>query len=286
MPMLTRDEYQQLYRELGTYEDVVRLSEHRRIDKDLLLVIHTHRVSRDATKRYYSVLNHVGEMVREWEHGKSYTEIARKWSFPPVLIAQMIEKGKNTPRRVFWDGFRRPSEIPDMRIRREVEEAMSADWIYSPKGGEIQRERGLRGEARLHAWLEKYHIQYRTEKELRGSFAKTPDALLTHPVMIEGTEISWIESKANFGDDVEVRRNVKKQLEPYVKMFGKGIVVYWHGYIEGMRGPEGITIHDGETFESLKPGAAASQRPERPHRESTGARPPRTRRPVDRSAYF
>jgi hypothetical protein len=304
MPMLTRQEYQELYKELAAYEDIHRIQEERGLDRDLLLVIYTHRVTRDATRRYYTVLNHVNEMQKEWRQGKSYVDIARKWRFPPVLIAQMIEKHKNTSRRAFWDGFRRPEEITDPRIRREVKEAMAEDWVYSPRGGEIQRERGVRGEARLHDWLDKYHIPYRTEKDLRGRFSKTPDALLGNVIGLNGQRVQWIESKANFGDDVEVRRNVKKQLVPYVNLFGEGVVVYWFGYVKEAENLPGIMIMDGETFESLSPstpppeGTKAPVKPPEPkreeeprktarRREEAPSRPARsTRRSVDRSAYF
>jgi len=314
--MLTRQEYQELYKELATYEDIHRLQSERGLDRELLLVIYTHRVSRDATRRYYTVLNHVNEMQKEWKQGKSYVDIARKWRFPPVLIAQMIEKHKNTSRRAFWDGFRRPDEISDPRIRREVKEAMADDWVYSPRGGEIQRERGVRGEARLHDWLDKYHIPYRTEKDLRGRFSKTPDALLGNLIGLNGRRVQWIESKANFGDDVEIRRNVKKQLVPYVNMFGEGVVVYWYGYVRDTEELPGIQIMDGDTFEALSPsepppeGAVPPPKPQEPRpeveplkkeeprrreeprrharrHEEAQPRPARpAKRSVDRSAYF
>lgn len=254
MPLLTREEYQGLLKELETYEDIHRIHEERGHSRELLLVIYTHRVTRDATRRYYTVLNHAREMVNDWKHGMSYTEIARKWRFPPVLIAQMIEKQKQTPRTVFWDAFRRPEEVADPRIRAEVKEAMAADWIYSPRGGEIQRERGIQGERRLHDWLGKYSLPYRTEKELRGRYSKTPDALLGRPIGINGMRVEWIESKANFGDDVEIGRNLRKQLQPYVEMFGDGIVVYWLGHVKGAKEADGIMVMDGETFEALVPG--------------------------------
>jgi hypothetical protein len=280
MPMLTREEYQELSRQLNTYEDIKRLQQERGLDREILLVIYTHRVTRDATKRYYTVLNHVNEMVREWNQGKSYVDIAKKWRFPPVLIAQMIEKHKKTSRRSFWDGFRRPEEISDPRIRSEVKDAMAADWIYSPRGGEIQRERGVHGETRLHDWLDKFKIPYRTESDLRGRFSKTPDALLGRAIGINGQRVQWIESKANFGDDVEVGRNVRKQLVPYVKLFGEGIVVYWYGFVSSIEGPPGIMILDGDTFESLVP---ADPPPEREIEFAIEPKPQERPRPVESS---
>ena len=59
--------------------------------------------------------------------------------------------------------------------------------------------------------------------------------------VVNGLKVSWIESKANFGDIVEMKKNLSKQLVPYVKLFGKGIVVYWFGYVTDVDVPEGIT---------------------------------------------
>jgi len=60
--------------------------------------------------------------------------------------------------------------------------------------------------------------------------------------------VSWIESKANFGDVVEMKKNISKQLLPYVKLFGKGIVVYWFGYVTDVEPPDGITVVDARFF--------------------------------------
>ena len=321
MTMLSREEYQELSRELAEPSDVDRLAQERGLDPDLLMVIYTHRVTRDATKRFYVVQKEAPRLLKEWDRGRSYLEIARQWRFPPVLMAQLIEKARQTPRRTFWDAFRRPEAIPDARLRREVMEVLDADWVYSPKGGELQRARGIKGEARLAAWLKKHDLTYRTEKDLRGKFAKTPDALLDHPIILDGQKVCWIESKANFGDEVELRRNLRKQLEPYTQMFGEGAVVYWHGHLRGASSPPGILLYDGETLESLTPeawteGYVAPTPPRRepekereghsrsepshprerePYRDDRRRRPPHVtttpppkprRRPVDRSAYF
>jgi len=118
---------------------------------------------------------------------------------------------------------------------------------------ERQRERGRKGEARLYDWLQRHGIKYRTEVDLRGKYAKTPDALLDHPIVFFGQKLQWIESKANFGDDVELRRNLRKQLAPYTELFGEGAVVYWYGYVDGAESPDGILLWDGPTIESITP---------------------------------
>ena len=49
---------------------------------------------------------------------------------------------------------------------------------------------------------------------------------------MNGWNINWIESKATFGDRVEVNKNMKKQLEPYLELFGQGVVIYWFGFVD------------------------------------------------------
>jgi hypothetical protein len=255
--------YQRLYDALVTYEDVHRIAHEEHWDEDLLFVIHTHRVTRDATRRFYVVRRQLPRLVSQWKRGRSILDIAREWKFPPVLMGQQMLGELGIPRKKVWQTFLHPETAPDARLRKEVEELLAADMIYSPHGMELQRERGRKGEERLQHWLEKHGIGYRTEKDLRGKYAKTPDALLDEPIIFFGQKLTWIESKANFGDDVELRKNLKRQLGPYTELFGEGAVVYWYGYVDGAESPAGILLWDGDTFESITP--IVPPRPERPH---------------------
>jgi CDAN1-interacting nuclease 1 len=250
---MDRATYQRLYDALVTYDDVERLARTEHRDPELLFVIHTHRVTRDATRRFYVVRRQVPRLVSEWKRGRSIRDIAEEWRFPPVLMGQQMLGELGIPRKKVWQTFLHPETAPDQRIRREVEELLAADRIYSPQGMELQRERGRKGEDRLAAWLEKHGIGYRTEKDLRGKYAKTPDALLDEPILHNGQKLAWIESKANFGDDVELRKNLRRQLAPYTELFGEGGVVYWYGYVDGAESPPGILLWDAETLEAITP---------------------------------
>lgn len=250
---MDRATYQRLYDALATYEDVHRIAHEENRDEELLFVIHTHRVTRDATRRFYVVKRQIPRLVGQWKHGRSILDIAREWRFPPVLMGQQMLGGLEIPRKQIWKTFLDPSTAPNHRLREEVEALLEADMIYSPRGMELQRERGRRGEERMHRWLEQHGIGYRTEKDLRGKFAKTPDALLDEPIIYLGQKLTWIESKANFGDDVELRKNLKRQLGPYTELFGEGAVVYWYGYVDGAESPPGILLWDADTFESITP---------------------------------
>ncbi len=278
---MDRATYQRLYDALATVEDVHRIAHEERRDEDLLFVIHTHRVTRDATRRFYPVQRQMPRMASQWKRGRSMLDIAREWRFPPVLMGQMMLKELGIPRRKVWQVFLHPETSPDARLRTEVQNLLDADPIYSPKGMEMQRERGRAGEERLERWLKRHGVGYRTEKDLRGKYVKTPDALLDDPIYFFGQKITWIESKANFGDDVELRKNLRRQLGPYTELFGEGAVVYWYGYLENAESPPGILLWDAETIEGLTPSVAPhavgtpAVRPSRDHvRRSHPERPP------------
>ncbi len=260
---MDRATYQRLYDAVATYDDVRRIAHEEHLDEELLFVIHTHRVTRDATRRFYVVKRQVPRLVSQWKRGRSMLEIAREWRFPPVLMGQQMLAELGIPRKKVWQTFLNPDTAPDDRLRREVGELLENDLIYSPRGMELQRERGRKGEDRLVRWLEKHGIGYRTEKDLRGKYAKTPDALLDEPIIFLGQKLTWIESKANFGDDVELRKNLKRQLAPYTQIFGEGAVVYWYGYVEGAESPAGILLWDGTTFEGITP--VVPPKSDRPH---------------------
>ncbi len=278
---MDRQTYQRLSDALVTYEDVHRVAHAEHLNEELLFVIHTHRVTRDATRRFYVVKRQVPRLVHQWRKGRSILDIAHEWKFPPVLMGQLMLGELGIPRKKVWQTFLNPDSAPDARLRREVEELLAADMIYSPRGMELQRERGRRGEERLQRWLEKHGIGYRTEKDLRGKYAKTPDALLDEPIVFYGQKLKWIESKANFGDDVELRKNLKRQLGPYTQLFGEGAVVYWYGYVDGAVSPDGILLWDGDTFESITP--ILPVHPERAHAAHPSrdhARPPHPGSPL------
>lgn len=244
-------EYQELYDKLETPEDIDFLAENFGYDKELLLVIHTQRIVRDTTKRFYKVKNQARRMAQQWRSGRSFLEIADRNRFPPTLTALMILEQQKISRKQFWNYVTDPTKVRDPKLRQELEEVARKDIIYSPEGSAKQYERGRWGEAKLFRWLDDRGFEYQTEKDLRKQYDKTPDTLLKEPLEWDDSKRIWIESKATFGDPVEIRRHIKKQLSPYANLFGDGIVVYWFGYVEDVdhRPPEGVAIVDGRAFE-------------------------------------
>jgi hypothetical protein len=126
-----------------------------------------------------------------------------------------------------------PESAKDKRVAKELAEANKEDFVYSPKSTDTQQKNGKRTEDHIKELLDFKKIEYITEKESREKelHTRTPDFLFKKPHDILGRKIHWFESKASFGDVREMRKDYKKQLEPYTQQFGRGAVIYWYGYV-------------------------------------------------------
>jgi CDAN1-interacting nuclease 1 len=249
-------EYQDLYRKLATPEDIDFLAENFGYDRELLLVVYTQRVVRDTTKKFYRVKAQARRLAWEWQNGKSLVDIARSFDFPPVLAALMILEQRKIPRKQFWKMIRDLNSVRDRRLRKELDDVVKGDIVYSPAGSARQYARGRWGERKLEGWLNARGLTYETEKQLRAKYDKTPDVLLHKPLEMNGSKKYWIESKAILGDPHEIKRHIKKQLGPYSDLFGDGTVVYWFGHVDDQEYPlpEGVDVVDGTYFEDpLRP---------------------------------
>lgn len=242
------EDYKKIYSRLKTPRDIDRLIDELKMDRELLLVMYTQRTVRDATRRYYIVKKDIAKLAKEWKRGTTIYKLARRINFPPVLLGLMLSPEINVTRKQYWKYLRDPNTCPNKRLKKELKHVAEADIIYSPKGSQVQTERGKWGEGLLQDWLDGREIDYKTEEDLRATHKKTPDVLLAKPLTIDGTKVFWIESKASFGDEIELKKNVRRQLKPYTEIFGAGAVVYWFGFIEGIEPPEGILLLDGSYF--------------------------------------
>jgi G:T-mismatch repair DNA endonuclease (very short patch repair protein) len=245
--MNTRD-YKELAAKLNSPADIGKVARDASINRELLLILFTQRVVRDATKRFYQVKNRANNILQQWKSGTTLVQLARNERFPPILLSLIILREHGLSRKEFWMYVREPNTARDKRLRREIFDVVREDIIYSPAGMEVQYQRGKKGEARLKEWLDINGIAYRTEDECKGELQKTPDFLLDKPMKIEGREVHWFESKANFGDAIEIRKNMRKQLIPYTQLFGPGILVYWFGHVDDYEKVDGVRVVDAKFF--------------------------------------
>jgi hypothetical protein len=242
------NEYKKLIRQLNTPLDIDKLASRTKYDKDLLLVLYSQKTVKNATKKYHKIKHLARKYHSQWKSGKSFLQIAEKIEFPPVLTGLLILKEEGISRKMYRKYLNNLDEVKNKRLRKELQEVIDNDIIYSPEGNNIQAQRGLKGEERINKWLTKKKLQFQTETELAENHEKTPDFLLRKPINVRGIPVYWIESKATFGCKTEIKKNLKNQLIPYRELFGSGMVIYWYGFITPPPILDGIIIESDKFF--------------------------------------
>ena len=227
--------YNRLLSRLNGKDDIKKVAREEKLDPEFLKVILSQKIVRNTKRNYYEVKKKAPQLLGEWIHGKRFTELAHKEGFPPVLTASLMLQHTGITKKQFKNYIANPSAIDDLRLRKELKEAVEDELIYSPEGTAAQHGRGKDVEWMVKKYLDRQRIGYTTEYDAKkGEYTKTPDFKLENPMRVKGVWINWIECKGSFADEHEYKRDFGKQLSHYLKLFGPGMVIYWYGYINDM----------------------------------------------------
>ena len=246
------DTYKNLIKEFGNYpgygvhtgvEEVAnKLSQ----PYDATRAIRSQYLQRKSIKNYYKVKDKARAHFREWKNGKTIAQIALDVDFPPALLSNFLMVKMGFSKKKSKEIMKNTKLIKgNNRLKKELEEILSRDELYTPRSHDKQSAEGNRREDKIADWLDSKNIEYFTEKDLRAGTVegKTPDFLLLEPMEWHGDKYNWIESKASFGDDYIHRKNHRGQVSQYVELYGQGILVYWYGYLDVLKS-RGYTIVD------------------------------------------
>lgn len=150
--------------------------------------------------------------------GTSLLELAYATNTPPCTLArralESLELGLTRPQ--IGQILRAPDHLSTLireseterkdarlvpRLVCDVADCVVADQEAGPASDAARAASGSHHEQRLYSMLNGAGIAYWTEDVLRSrGFFKTPDALLQVPIVVWGTVVHWIDSKATFGD--------------------------------------------------------------------------------------
>jgi Holliday junction resolvase len=229
--LMDEDLYFHIYRRISKKGDVFKFAEVYDIPKEVLFAILSQKIVRRTKRDYHGLKRQCTVLLKQWKKGKSLLRLSEERRFSPVLISSFILREYGATKKEIRQYLRYPHEIENPRIRKEILEVLEEEVVYSPEAAEIQRRNGRTAERKIGEWLDHQGAEYITEAEARNLHKKTPDFLFVNPFSLNNNLILWVESKASFGDKVQMRSDYHRQLKHYVGLFGKGLVVYWHGYI-------------------------------------------------------
>jgi len=133
-----------------------------------------------------------------------------------------------------------PTIIPDEKLRQELLSCLASDPFCSLPVEQLKECTGKEYEEYLIARLQEKGLCFETEAELRSrGKPKTPDVLFLIPMATPHCNrpscgpvvVNWIDSKAMFADEDTLAEHFE-QLRGYTNRYGRGLVIYWHGYVE------------------------------------------------------
>jgi hypothetical protein len=235
---MNEDLYVRLYRRLNKKGDVFKLAKIFDIPEGVLFAILSQKIVRKTKRDYHGLKKQSRRLLKQWKNGKSLLKLSEERKFSPVLIASFVLREYGISKKHFREYLHNPQDVKNPRIRKEILEILEEEVVYSPQAAVIQRENGRNAEERIGEWLDQQGTDYITEGEARAIHQKTPDFLLNDTFSVNGKKITWVESKASFGDKTQMRGDYHRQLKHYVSLFGDGMVVYWHGYINDSPSPQ------------------------------------------------
>ncbi|AGK60698.1 hypothetical protein Asulf_00680 [Archaeoglobus sulfaticallidus PM70-1] len=222
---ITHEEYLKLRKNLRNLSDL----RNERYYRGMLFSILSQKKVDEVKVNYGKMISRAEELADFWEREKRFP---RWFRLTPTMQIRILLKALEYSKKEIRNSFLNPNNIDDEDLRRETWKSIFTDYIYSPFAIKNQYVRGDLGEKILEEWLKSRDIEFKTEKDLRKEFSKTPDFYFPDGVNIAGEEIRWIESKALFGDFRIHWVYWKKQFSKYLEMFGNGFVIYWFGRVK------------------------------------------------------
>ena len=135
-----------------------------------------------------------------------------------------------------------PELVVNTKIRTDLLLCMGSDAFCSLPCEQLKECVGREYEELLIERLNLRRMCFETEAELRSrGKPKTPDILFLIPMATPHCNnpsrgmvvVNWIDSKAMFADQDTLAEHLE-QLTAYTNRYGRGLVIYWHGYVEGI----------------------------------------------------
>jgi hypothetical protein len=182
------------------------------------------------------------------EYSNLILKIANELMISPVLVSRLILDGMiklgtlelvetavaNLSKISISQLVKETHLLKNGRLAYEIWECCCVDDDYGPTIDVIRNFVGMEEESKLERILVDKKIAYLKEDELRErGYDKTPDFMLEIPIYLsDGTIVSWIDSKATFGDEQSHKENYDNQFKFYLNRFGAGLVIYSFGLLK------------------------------------------------------
>ena len=158
--------YREIIRELdrhrgyGVHTGVEEVAGKFKQPYDAVRAIRSQFLQRKSIKNHYRIKDRSRQHLKSWKNGVSIGDLALELDFPPVLLSNfLLQEMRNSKKRT-KELLKNPKNIKDARLRKELEEVLSRDELYTPISHNKQAAEGNRREDRLAVWLDAQKLEY------------------------------------------------------------------------------------------------------------------------------
>eukprot|EP00045_Choanoeca_perplexa_P016924 m.235408 g.235408 ORF g.235408 m.235408 type:complete len:354 (+) comp17403_c0_seq2:2587-3648(+) len=124
------------------------------------------------------------------------------------------------------------SNDEEAKLYPQIVHALRLDAANGPYHARLTSSIGIEYEYHLKELLKRDQISYLSEDTARLlGHSITPDFRFVNELILKGSSVSWIDSKASFGDPASIASALASQFGKYVRSYGAGAVIYWFGYV-------------------------------------------------------
>ena len=192
-------------------------------------------------RNHWRAQKNAERIIRDWDRGMPLVELSQNWRLFPLALAHLFREKWRIGRHELHFMIHRAAHAeytPKNRVERELRDACMTDYIHAPRAVEYMVHKGRTGEALCNDWLKRLKIKFLTEREQLTprdgnpkEGVKTPDFLFAKKETLPRLpgEFYWLESKATFGTFQECKHDHSSQIKHYLKLFGRGAIIYWLG---------------------------------------------------------
>jgi hypothetical protein len=164
---------------------------------------------------------------------KTILNLSKTFDYPPRLLLKAIFAWKRVPAvdKLFGYTDEAMSLSDSLCPRDKAQYHLAVGCDANPV---VDGEIAMRHEREFVAMFE--NIPHKTEVQLQAEGSKTtPDILFIRPILINGTEIYWIDYKDYVGAPrTFLTKKMRDQAKKYTDAYGQGAFVFNGGFIEGL----------------------------------------------------
>lgn len=193
------------------------------------------RVHHRVIKNSKHIMDNYKNRISKSPNEQILMQAAVNQHYSPLSLCRILlnQEYADYPKPIINDILTNPAVILDRYMAANVANCIYNDSFDGPIMDMIRRSIGEDYEKRLKKLAADSGLVFHDEVYLRRyGYDKTPDLKLAVPCAYKGKIISWIESKASFGDMSSHLRYISDQLASYGNRFGAGVVIYWFGYLK------------------------------------------------------